>query len=529
MKKCITVCLSLLLIAALLLPFGAMTASAADRTPIINIEGEKKIDVWREDGTHYAPTEEASDPIVEEAVKELIPVFLKALVTNNYDEWSRRALEKLTPIYDDIRPNPDGSLPENSGVAYYPGLYHGGMTDIPAPAAVNYYYSYAWDFRRSPLDEADDLHDFIELVKAKSGSDKVTIVSRCGSTSLAAAYLYKYGTENIDKLIFACSTLPGVPYVDTLLSGNLYISGSALYYRMTYRPLGSFDGHLRTFVNALLYAMMENGSMDDANVIIARAYGKIKDSFVAPFLRSYYAICGNFVATVGDRYDAYRDYIFPTAELKQEYAAILAKTDEYRYNVQAKIGELLTDAEDAGVSVNFIVTYGEPSDYPVSEQSSNTGDELMDVTDQSLGAVTATYPNALPDAYIAEREAAGAGKYISPDKQIDASACLFPETTWFIKNMRHDFFQNDLHDFIRLIAWTDGFTVDADPAYPQFLTVVGDHEGLAPAQAENADDLDPDANKPEMNSAMGFLARVLAFYAKTIAFIAKIFRSLRVN
>ena len=156
MKKILSLCLSLLLAAALLSPVASLTAFAAGRTPVINIEGEREIEVWKEDGTHYSPTQDPADAVVDEAIKELVPVFIKALLTNHYDEWSRKALEKLTPIYDEIRPNPDGSLPENTH-PYFPPYGYGGATEVQAPEQVNDYYTYDWDFRRSPLDEADAL------------------------------------------------------------------------------------------------------------------------------------------------------------------------------------------------------------------------------------------------------------------------------------------------------------------------------------------------------------------------------------
>ncbi|MBQ7639277.1 MAG: hypothetical protein IJS90_10295 [Clostridia bacterium] len=529
MRRKLSVCLSLLLVAALLSPVSALCASAASRTPVINIEGEREIEVWKEDGTHYSPTEDAADAVVDEAVKELVPLFLKAMLTNNYDEWSRRALEKLTPIYDEIRPYPDGSLPENTH-PYFPPYGYGGATEVQAPGQVNFYYTYDWDFRRSPLDEADDLHHYIELIKEKTGSDRVTLASRCGSTALAAAYIYKYGTEDIEKLIFTCPTLPGVSYADSLLSGNLFVSGSALYNYVSYGDaLSSLNEKIGKFVTELLYAMAQNGSIDDANVIISRAYGKIKDSFVAPFLRSYYGICGNYITDVGEHYEDYRDYVFPTQELKTEYASILEKADEYHYNVQEKIEELLTGAKNAGVSVNFIVTYGEPAGYPIGENSAKTGDELMDVTSQSLGATTGNYGETLSDSYIAERTDAGFGKYISPDKQIDASTGLFPDTTWFIKNIRHNFMVYRLHDLIRLIAWTDGMTVETNPAYPQFLTIAGDdYQRLEPAQAVNENDVDS-APAPDMNGVSGFFARIIAFFVGIYVRIAKLFNSLSVG
>ena len=525
MKKILSLCLSLLLAAALLSPVASLTAFAAGRTPVINIEGEREIEVWKEDGTHYSPTQDPADAVVDEAIKELVPVFIKALLTNHYDEWSRKALEKLTPIYDEIRPNPDGSLPENTH-PYFPPYGYGGATEVQAPEQVNDYYTYDWDFRRSPLDEADDLHRYIQLVKAKTGSDKVILASRCGSTALGAAYLYKYGTADIEKLIFTCSTLLGVPYADSLLSGNLYVSGDALSNYLNYNdPLASYNKRLSKVLNAVVYAMAQNGSMDDANVLISRAYEKIKDSFVAPFLRSFYGICGNYIATVGDSYEDYRDYIFPTQALKTEYAAILAKADEYHYNVQNHIRELLADAVENGVPVNFIVTYGEPSGYPIGENSANTGDELMDVTSQSFGATTGKYGEELPGDYIAAREAADLGRYISPDRQIDASTCLFPDNTWFVRNLRHNLMVTCLHRFIRQIAWTDDMTTVTDPAYPQFLTVEGDnYQRIVPAQAKNENDLDTPT--PDMKGADGFLARIIAFFAKVIAFFAKLFEPL---
>ena len=37
-----------------------------------------------------------------------------------------------------------------------------------------------------------------------------------------------------------------------------------------------------------------------------------------------------------------------------------------------------------------------------------------------------------------KREALGYGDFISPDKKVDASTCLFPDTTWIMKNKHHD-------------------------------------------------------------------------------------------
>ena len=517
--------LSVVLAAALLVSVVSMAAyAAAPHVPVICVTGELPIRVYREDGSSYVPTEEAADEIMNEAIEELVPVFLKAMLTNNYDEWSRMALEKLTPIYDEIRPGPDGSLPANTGIDY-----RWSPQSLSDPVSCDYYYTYTFDYRLSPLDVADDLQKFIDAVEAKAGSDKVALISRCGSTSLGAAYLYKYGTDELTSLTFFSSSLLGVPYADTMLGGRVVIPGDMLYHFVACQnPLASFDERLNEFAKACLYAANENDSIDDVISLVLRVYDKVKDSFVSPFLRSYYAICPNFVATVSDSYEDYRNFIFPTDELKQEYAVLLAKTDEYHYNVQQKLGELFTAAVDEGVPVNFVTVYGEPSENVNGERTRLVGDELTDACYQSMGATVSYYAQTLDESYIAERTAAGFGKYISPDKMIDASTCLFPDHSWFIRNLRHEFSGNDVIALFKAIAWTENMTVFTDPAYPQYLNARPDHSGFDPAQETNPNDINPDDYKPEMNNAMGFLARIVAFYTKIISCFVRVFNKLKI-
>ena len=529
MKKYCRFCPALLLIAALLLPTLRLPAAAlsAPVIPVINIEGVRDVEVWLPDGTHYDPTDEKADALVDEAISELAPEFAKALLTDNYDEWSRLALEKLTPIYDEIRPAPDGTLPEGTG-PYTADVIPASLDALPSPESVGSYYGYAWDYRKSPLDAADELNEYILAVKRKTGAEKVAVASRCGSTPLGAAYLYKYGTEHLSSMVFACSTTLGAPHVDAVMSGNVEVPASALYYYLAAEdPLSSMEERIVKFIKGMLYTANINGSADEIIPVVMGVYEKIKDSFIAPFLRSYYGIGGNYAAMVCEHYEEYRDYIFPTEELKAEYASILAKADEYHYGVQANLRELFADAEAAGVPIYVLAFYGEPCTYPVSAHSKLTGDSLLDLNLQSFGATVGDYPETLPDYYVAAREAQGIGRYISPDRQVDTSTCMQRERTWIIKNMRHEFFLNDLHGFIRLLTRSGGMTVDSDPAYPQFLTVVGNHEGLAPAQAVNERDIDPASYDADLTGTEGFLARMAAFYARIIGFFAGIIRGIK--
>ena len=95
-------------------------------------------------------------------------------------------------------------------------------------------------------------------------------------------------------------------------------------------------------------------------------------------------------------------------------------------------------------------------------------------------------------------------KYISPDLKIDASTCLFPERTWFIKDLHHDFFGPLQEMSMELMRYDT--TVDNEK-YPQFLTCTGenttDDSSLFPTTGT-----DEDATKPK-DSIAGSLIRFI--------------------
>ena len=74
---------------------------------------------------------------------------------------------------------------------------------------------------------------------------------------------------------------------------------------------------------------------------------------------------------------------------------------------------------------------------PTCQSANNIADTFVSVTSSSFGATTGTIYEPLSDEYIAAQQEKGLGKYISPDKNIDASTCLLPDNTWFIKGVRH--------------------------------------------------------------------------------------------
>lgn len=96
--------------------------------------------------------------------------------------------------------------------------------------------------------------------------------------------------------------------------------------------------------------------------------------------------------------------------------------------------------------------------------------------------------NTLSDEYIAQQTEKGLRKYISPDKQVDASTCLFPDSTWIIKGMTHENWASCNDDLIYTICNYDGqFTVETSEDFPQFMVYDEENSSLLKMTAENSD------------------------------------------
>lgn len=97
----------------------------------------------------------------------------------------------------------------------------------------------------------------------------------------------------------------------------------------------------------------------------------------------------------------------------------------------------------------------------------NDSDGTVDTMYASAGATVALRGETLGDGY--KQKVDCGHNHLSPDGRIDASTCILPENTWFIKGMLHA----NCHDGImkmynRLMFSDDNMNVFSDPLYTQF-------------------------------------------------------------
>ena len=122
-----------------------------------------------------------------------------------------------------------------------------------------------------------------------------------------------------------------------------------------------------------------------------------------------------------------------------------------------------------GCNLFILVNYGKYG-IPVSTARMNCNDYLIDTSLSSGGAVCASNGQTLPKGYVQKVDCGH--DHLSPDGRIDASTCMFPEITWFVRDMGHlDYpYGGDGADFLMwFVCANKQYNVRSDPRYPQFL------------------------------------------------------------
>ena len=522
---------SLALVLAFVLAFSALfivsAGAEATYTPVITVHGEAPMYKYREDGTKYQLYEDGE--YVSAILDQALPLAVRGLITGNWDAWCDKAFEILKPAYEPFEPDENGNLPADTHTEDCMTL-----NIMPYSDYYNYNETYYFhpDMRLSPLDEADRLNELVERVMEITGKDKVILNGRCIGNSVMLAYLYKYQApvnyRNIETVIFAVGSQMGNPSDQAMLAGTLELSVEALYNMLSDPDAsvvmgidigGMIGGELMEIIMDTLELAYRSAGINKLTVgIVNNVLKKVREKFIGRILREYYGRCGVYVASVNEQYDIYKKLTFNQPGDEELFAVQIAKFDEYHYNVQQKIPEIVADMQENGVYVTNITQYGIASSSPFAgETSLETSDNRVIMSRSTMGAVAAKIGETLPDSYVEERIAKGYGAYISPDRQVDISTCLLPDTTWAIKNAGH-IYTGPIQDLTTAIMRHTGATADELEGYPRFLNYTDESTPLAPLQAENANDRDYTPEAPNAFRAFfNLLKDVFAIIRKALS------------
>lgn len=477
-KRIISVVLALLLAFSCL----AVVSFAADTekvNPTIYIKGQGSnltADGTR-NGEEIYPVS-IPDGYIGDRAKELIAPLSKAMLTGDWEDYNQGLYEAIMPVISRPACDENGDVVDGSG-----SKWSSSTKAIPIQVGSSVMtWTFDYDWRLDPVECVDSLHDYINFVKTKTGSEKVNIIARCLGTNIILAYEDKYGMADIDKCLLCCSGFEGFETMGAIFAGEIKFDSSAIErFSDTYLAVDEYADDpsfeiMRLLVTAIDATPILSFTADTANSF----FKNIKDDAWKRLLRDSYATMPSFWSYFGDDYyEAAKAYVFGGEE--EKYAGLIAKIDNFHYNILSRYDELLDKAEADGVKFYNVVKYGFQM-IPVLGADFEMSDTLISTSRSSIGAVCSTVDGQLSKSYLASADA----KYISPDKQVDASTAKYADHTWFIKNMSHRFMPETIDLLFGAIIEAPGYaTVDEVEGYPQFLMSSDDGSVIEAATEDN--------------------------------------------
>ena len=529
MKKLISLMLVVLMLFSCV---SVATASAAytdgEHLPQVYVEGlESK-------GVYYKEDKDMENPL-------FFPIdgnMMITKLTENYEEKLKKAFlaqdsdaitayltDWIMDCFGDIALGKDGFT--MSDKVYVPETELDPYGDAKAGK-----YIFRYDCRLGGVDIAAELVEYIEDVKAATGAKKVELVASSYGSAVVLGLLHDYsakireavGTENdkeyanveildsIDSILLCVPSANGVDFASELFSGNINVDPIALK--------GFLDNSLNDeAISDLLSTLIKTGTL-----------GAILDDALLPFvhvalMNAVRSVIYNVFGTMPSMWSFVDEAHFYTAlenvygadyaSPDHEYAGLIERITYYHENIQKKSYDILKAAENAEHNVNIICKYGDPS-IPISEKGDVLSDGFVAVTEASFGATASLNGKTLPADYQQVACLEKNHNHISADRCIDASTCLLPENTWFIKNLWHGTKNSAYYKMIGDIVYND-LSVNSLAEYPQFMMVSEeDANKLVPLVAENLPEV---SEEKETSWLEDFLSFFKNFFPRLIAMI----------
>lgn len=433
-----------------------------------------------------------SDALKESLYKVIQPLILNALIKNDWQPFYDSLETEIGKIFEDCRLNENGEVTDGSGISQERKDYMANAIANDAKVGKEGYglydYRFWYDWRLDPLENADKFNDYIKAIKKVTGAPKVAIVSRCLGTSVVMAYIAKYGVSDIQGIGFDGTVANGAEILSEVISGKFRIDGEPVVrFLKDANAIHLVD--ISSFVTSTVELAVSTGIVDGAiELTEALLYKKLVEGMTSALtLSTFFTWPSYWSAVTSEDFDAALYHVFgPEGSAKREkYAGLIEKITNYDKVVRQNIEKLYKSIKLGGANVGTISKYGYQI-IPLIESNDVIGDQFASVTNSSFGATTATVCNTLDEDYIDERIAQGKGKYISPDKQIDASTCIYPDYTWFTKGSSHSNWTKWEDDLLHIIATADRqLTIDDFPEYSQFMICDNDTGEMTVMTQEN--------------------------------------------
>ena len=362
--------------------------------------------------------------------------YNKSNLTGNWKYFADEIYNIVEPVYRELRLDGNGNIPNGSHV----------QNLIQPKAHMGDYgiqeFQFTYDSRLDPFENVEKLNAYINEVMRVTGQPKVNLIGRCLGTTLVSTYLTEYGCGKVETAIFYASAFNGVQEMDDFFTGNIKFDANNIEYYINSQSDRDTDAYY--LINSGWTALKSIG-LTGPGVKTANDVWKKTAPYLLPRLaRAVYGTWpGHWAMISAGAYEKAKETVF--GDCKEEYAGLIKKIDRYHNEVMSKWPQTLQRlVKEDGLRIAIFSKYNSPL-MPLSDKSNQQADGTVELRTMSLGADAAPIGSTFTSEQIREKRSQGKGKYLSADNMVDASTCLFPDYTWFLRDVPHNVYPKTIN------------------------------------------------------------------------------------
>lgn len=462
MKKIISIFLSVVIVFSIGTTAFAKTSKA--EVPIIEVYGFGRTNLIMDKGkdTEMSVFMPESDNI-EAAIIKLILPLMSYLFTGRAHLFAKALVNVGSELLEPLRFNDDGEpVYDNISLEEGPGGY-----------------AFRYDWRYDVMDTAKKLDEYIKQVKEETGCKKVALLPESMGGAVTVAYLYQFGYDDIQSVVFRSSAMEGITLMGDLFTRQLNVNTKSV--------LGYIDGFMLGSSNKDVFL---RGLVNTLGAVPVALIANILNGFVKSEKDYVYDEClcdlfGNIPGIWTFVPDEYYEAAKSSMLDKTKNAKLIKKLDVYHKQVRPNIVPMLKEMQENGVKVAVISHYGLYG-VPIVPNDTYQSDFLVDTQFTSIGATCSKIGKTLGDNYT--QKVNDGHNHLSADGQIDASTCALPENTWFIKGMVHTWYNGGYNELVDWIIYeSENASVSEKEEYPQFLYNNANEGTITPLKVTDPD------------------------------------------
>lgn len=399
----------------------------------------------------------------EEVLGQLKGPLMKMMLFRKDAGFSDKIASIVRDIVDPIASLPDGKMRNRLKVVEYPYSLAECTPDerryiykmvplqmLSEKIGEENLFFFSYNSFGDTYETAEHLSEFIDMVKAKTGSDKVNLVPVSLGGALSTAYFQLYAhKKDVKRVMYFVAALGGSHLIADIMEKAVKAENGIAMVEML------ADAKTAESLGGLL-KMMPAG-------VFEATVDKALDALNGDVLSNSLSMWG-IIPT--DRYKKLSEiYLSDKA-----HATLKEKADRF-YEYRLRFPEVVRELEAQGVEFFAVCGYGLQL-MALANSDKMSSDGIIHVSSTTMGALSAPLGEILTEFPEEGRVCKDSSHcHLSPDKTVDAAYGLWPERTWYFASQGHDAtaYNDKALGIAARVLSDDSFTdIYSDADFPQF-------------------------------------------------------------